>query len=96
MMLSRCQGKEGMMILRLENGPVKMEWSEWSCGLCKWHRQTMVHSGRHPLYHHYCSHPDVTHDGFELVSPFVAEHDGRFIGEGDRTPQWCPAKGGRR
>ena len=50
-----------------------------SCGLCKWHKQTMIHSGRNPLYHHFCNHPK----GRDSLGE-------NFIGEDSYTPDWCP------
>ena len=50
-----------------------------SCGLCKWHQQKMIHSGRNPLYYHFCNHPRGR-DG-------LGEN---FIGENAHTPDWCP------
>lgn len=54
-----------------------------SCGLCKWHEHIMIHSGRHPLYHHYCTHTNV-------ITFKTREIEKRFIGEEPITPSWCP------
>ncbi|HEY9598473.1 MAG TPA: hypothetical protein V6D33_12465 [Cyanophyceae cyanobacterium] len=40
----------------------------------------MIRSGRHPLYHYRCQHPQWKDE----IS------DSRTIGDSDRTPSWCP------
>ena len=60
-----------------------------SCGGCQHHKAIMLHSGPHPLYWHYCKHPAV-HEEFEEIG-FKGKIMGKFIGETDTTPSWCPA-----
>jgi len=57
-------------------GPTKFE--SFRCGLCKYHRIQMVHSGMNPLYRHFCDHDNREDDG--------------FIGYDDNTPGWCPER----
>lgn len=51
-----------------------------SCQFCEYLDSTMIRSGRHPLYHHKCRHPQWKDE----------YADSRVIGERDRTPSWCP------
>ncbi len=51
-----------------------------SCLGCDYHDHTMIRSGRNPLYHNRCQHPQWK-DEFS---------DRRVIGGTDYTPSWCP------
>lgn len=56
--------------------------------MCKYHTQKMMRSGREPIYHHYCEHPDKWNENFN--SDFMETNKGTFIGETSDTPHWCP------
>lgn len=66
-------------------GPTTWTHSRQSCMGCKWHEQAMMKSGLHPIYNHYCEHP---------LSTGVSEKErgtkGKWIGQSDATPTWCP------
>lgn len=47
---------------------------------CEYLDSTMIRSGRNPLFHHKCQHPQWKDEW----------SDNRVIGDSDRTPSWCP------
>lgn len=68
-----------------KEGPTTLQLSETRCGLCQYHDQTMLRSGRHPIYEHFCTHPESGQSAYE------SRHNaGREIGRDDITPGWCP------
>ncbi len=74
-----------------------VEAHQLRCSLCAHHDQLMLHSGPRPVYHHYCEHPAAREatgvPTLDLVWPDVLGATGRFIGDRDRTPEWCPVRG---
>lgn len=76
----------------MRDGPIAFTKTEYSCGLCRYHKSHMQRSGRDPVYHHYCTHPDAEPKtclvGIAALNSL--EPDGRFIGRSELTPDWCP------
>lgn len=68
-------------------GPTIVTVSHESCLGCKWHEMIMWKSGRNPVYHHYCNHPDSKWEHKSFVDPRSS-----WIGESNHTPAWCPVK----
>ena len=69
-----------------KDGPTIFQSMELRCGMCRHHSQSMQRSGRNPIYHHFCTHPNAGEG--ERIG---ALRRGHFIGESDHTPDWCPA-----
>ena len=64
-------------------------YSETHCADCEFHKSVMwmhVRIGENK-YNHYCQHPTMLTD-FESTS--VLELRGRWIGDEDIVPDWCP------
>ena len=70
-----------------------------SCGLCKWHSQRMLRSGRDPIYEHFCGHPDaplrannLAESDSQILAGLLGRDllEGVFIGKSCSTPGWCP------
>lgn len=61
-------------------GPTIMEYK--SCMSCVFHTVKMHRSGLNPIYDHYCKHTEAPHAVFARGEA--------WIGETDRTPNWCP------
>jgi hypothetical protein len=71
------------MASKKNEGPTHFSVMIHRCYLCKYLNRDMQQSGRDPVYHNSCKHPDVV------------EHDNwgssvRDIGYKDDTPTWCP------
>ena len=62
------------------------------CFPCKYFKRHLWMSGLHPIYHSFCEHPTQRHD--RPVSG-LSPSDGRFIGEDETRPQWCPIRGNK-
>lgn len=70
-----------------------------SCMGCCHHDQTMIKSGRNPIYWHYCNHPDSKarpESGLAWTGLKLLPSKGRLIGENHVTPDWCPVLKGER
>lgn len=80
----------------MREGFVRSTISKNSCGLCKWHTQRMLRSGRDPIYEHFCQHNDAarTIDNntpkSDLQILLNLEERGVYIGKTSDTPSWCP------
>lgn len=81
----------------MKEGFVKTSCS--SCGLCKWHSQRMQRSGQHPIYEHFCGHPDaplkannLSKSDSQILADLLGRDllDGVYIGKSSNTPGWCP------
>ena len=60
------------------------------CYPCKWLSRKLFQSGRHPIYHCHCQHP-------KAEEQWASFHEkGRFIGETDKRPEWCPIRGDKQ
>lgn len=68
-----------------DEGPTKIHLDHLYCFGCKHHYRKMIRSGRPALYYYYCKHPSV----LENHSDWYKEK-GRYIGQEDETPGWCP------
>ena len=64
-------------------GPSKV--NTISCIGCEFLNQSMVHSGRNPLYDYQCCNPAVN-DGESYI---CNSHEDSIIS----TPEWCPLRG---
>lgn len=53
------------------------------CSGCRFHKQYLKKFGRHPVYKHFCRYQE-----YDFTSR------GRYIGEYNDTPDWCPVKTG--
>lgn len=63
-------------------------YSERRCISCKYHHQRMFISGRNPIYHHYCEHPDIESPSIiKTGRNFENMFGDRFIGEDAITPK---------
>jgi len=76
-----------------KEGPFIQSHKYLSCGFCKWLEREMIQSGRQPIYHFYCKHPQMIKKEHESK---IMGRDVRYIGESWRTPSWCPAKEGNK
>jgi hypothetical protein len=54
-----------------------------SCDGCKFHKREMLKSGRDPVYSHYCKNE-------EALCGLKTTFGGRYIGDSDKVPSWCP------
>ena len=60
------------------------------CYPCKWLKRKLHMSGRNPIYHCHCMHAKAQ----EHWATF--NERGRFIGETDNRPSWCPIHGDKQ
>ena len=74
------------MDINSDKGPVKIEYSYFSCGRCDYLKSTMLISGRKPEYEYHCQHPEMVK---EIMFP-EQKLKGFYIGSSNETPQWCP------
>lgn len=66
-------------------GPTERQVIAYFCTGCKWHEWKLLKASRagKSQYQSNCNHPS------ELMSISGTRY-GRFIGENQRTPTWCP------
>lgn len=68
--------------------PSKWTANQETCFPCKWHRNHLYIASRTgSTYHRYCGHEA------NVTSELPSMSKGRFIGETDIRPQWCPILG---
>ena len=64
-------------------------YTETHCADCQFHKAILwkhVRVGKN-TYHHYCQHPQSLTDS---ERSFLSNMSGRWIGEKDIVPDWCP------